>query len=407
VTTDARPVAPTLPTARGPVPRSFHLLAKPTGAVCNLHCSYCFFLTKESLYPGSRFRMDHDVLERYIRQLLEAHAGAPEVTVAWQGGESTMMGVDFFRRSVELVAQFAAPGQQVVHTIQTNATLIDDQWADFFVEHGFLVGVSIDGPRDVHDTYRVDKGGKPTFDRVLAGLRVLQQHEADWNALTTVHAANAHRGLEVYRFLRDELGASYIQFIPIVEVEPSPGRIVTDRSVPPDGYGRFLVDVFEDWVRHDVGRVFVQIFDVALGQWLGTPPALCVHAETCGQALALEHTGDVYSCDHFVDPGHLLGNIRDRHLLDLVTDPAQLAFGRAKRDSLPRQCRECPVRFACQGGCPKDRLVRDRYGDEGLNYLCPSYTSFFHHVDPYMRHMRELIRHGLDPADVMTPPATG
>ncbi len=399
-------------------PPAFHLLAKPTGAICNLDCEYCFFLSKESLYPGSPFRMSDDLLESYIRQLVEAHGRSPEVTIAWQGGEPTLMGVEFFRRSVEVVQHYLKPGQRVAHTIQTNATLIDDAWAELFTEHGFLVGVSIDGPREVHDRYRVDKGGKPTFDRVMRGLSTLKEHGVDWNALTTVHAANHDRGLEVYRFLRDDLGATFTQFIPIIERATSDtlqvasqgwgagvrgrplylqeGDLVTDRSVPPDGFGRFLIDVFEEWVRHDVGDVFVQMFDVALAQWVGVPPSLCVHAETCGAALALEHNGDVYSCDHFVEPAHLLGNIGDRHLLELVALPQQQAFGQAKRDTLPRFCRECDVRFACHGGCPKDRFTRDPYGEPGLNYLCPSYKAFFTHVDAPMRRMADLLRSGKD-----------
>ncbi len=375
--------------------RAFHLLAKPTGAICNLDCTYCFFLSKEELYAGSTFRMSESTLAQYVRQLMEAHADSDTVTVAWQGGEPTMMGLDFFRHAVDLVNRYRRPGQQVSHTIQTNATLLDDRWAEFFAENGFLVGVSIDGPREVHDTYRVDKGGKPSFDRVLAGLRTLQRGGVDWNALTTVHAGNHDRGLEVYRFLRDDLDATFIQFIPIVE-RSAGAQTVEPYSVPPEGYGRFLVDVFEEWVRHDVGDVFVQMFDVALAQWVGAPPSLCVHAEVCGTALALEHTGDVYSCDHFVDPAHLLGNIADHHLLDLVSAPQQEAFGADKRDTLPRQCRECPVRFACNGGCPKDRFVDDVWGEAGLNYLCPGYTTFFTHIDARMRQMRMLLRGGRD-----------
>lgn len=391
---------PLPPTAHSTVPSSFHLLAKPTGAICNLDCSYCFFLTKEELYPGSSFRMSDSTLENYVRQLLDAHRDAGEVTVAWQGGEPTMMGLDFFRRAMSLVEANSRPGQKVSHTIQTNATLIDDDWAGFFAQHGFLVGVSIDGPRDAHDAYRVDKGGKPTFDRVVAGLRTLQQHSVDWNALTTVHAANADRGLEVYRFLRDDLGASFLQFIPIVERGSTDAGEVAAYSVPAEGYGRFLVDVFEEWIRHDVGDVFVQMFDVALAQWVGVPPSLCVHAQTCGTALALEHTGDLYSCDHFVDPEHLLGNINEQQMLDLVASPRQRAFGQDKRDTLPRQCLECSVRFACNGGCPKDRFVRDRYGEPGLNYLCPSYTLFFTHIDRRMQQMARMLRGGRDATNI-------
>ena len=400
----------------------FHLLAKPTGAICNLDCTYCFFLSKEMLYPGSRFRMADALLETYIRQLIDAHAGAPEVTVAWQGGEPTLMGVEFFRRSLEYQRRHTRPGQRVVNTIQTNGTLIDDEWARFFRENGFLVGISIDGPRDLHDAYRVDKGGKPTFDRVMAGLAHLRRQEVEWNVLTTVHAANAAHGRAVYRFLRDGCGASFVQFIPIVErttSEPTAladssrrppgdrplyvqsGREVSDLSVTAVGFGRFLIDVFEEWVRHDVGRVYVQMFDVALANWHGEPPSLCVHSRTCGNALALEHTGDVYSCDHFVEPNHLLGNINDKSLLTLVNLPQQRRFGQDKHDTLPRYCRECDVRFACHGGCPKDRFLDTPDGEPGLNYLCAGFQAFFRHIDWSMRHMSAQLRTGRAPADIM------
>ena len=404
-------------------PLAFHLLAKPTGAICNLDCTYCFFLSKEMLYPGSRFRMADDLLELYLRQLIEAHAHSPEVVIAWQGGEPTMMGLDFFRRSVQLAEALKQPGQRIVHTIQTNGTLLDDRWGAFFAEHRFLVGLSIDGPREIHDTYRVDKGGKGSFDRVMAGLDVLRRHGVDWNALTTVHSANERRGREVYRFLRDDCGAGFVQFIPIVEratpetlpaanagwgerVEDRPvyvleGNLVTGRSVSPDGYGRFLIDVFEDWVRRDVGEVYVQMFDVALANWYGEPPGLCAHSETCGLALALEHTGDLYFCDHFVEPAYKLGNIRERRMIDLIVLPQQREFGLAKRDSLPRYCRECDVRFACHGGCPKDRFATTRDGEEGLHYLCPSYQAFFRHIRPAMDEMVRLLRADRAPAEVV------
>ncbi len=389
--TDGRPAMPDLPHA----PASFHVLTKPTGAICNLDCSYCFFLSKEELYPGSPFRMSDGLLEEYIRQLLESHR-TPEVTVAWQGGEPTMMGLPFFRRAVELVDKYCRPGQVVEHTIQTNATLIDDAWAEFLAERDFLVGVSIDGPREIHDTYRVDKGGKPTFNRVIAGLDRLKAHGVRWNALTTVHHANEHHGLDVYRFLRDELGADFVQLIPIVE-RPSPGGIpmgaeVTDRSVSPEGYGRFLIEVFDEWVRRDVGTVFVQMFDSTLASFVGAPGGLCVHARTCGTALALEHNGDLYSCDHFVEPDYLLGNITETHMLELVASPQQQAFGNAKHDSLPDYCRSCDVRFACNGGCPKDRFTVAPDGQPGLHYLCPSYQAYFRHVDKPMRFMAAALR---------------
>jgi uncharacterized protein len=379
-------------------PRPFHLLAKPTGAVCNLDCTYCFYLSKEMLYPGSRFRMADDLLDTYLRQLIEAHAGAPEVMVAWQGGEPTMMGLDFFRRSVQLASRYRGPGQRISFTIQTNGTLLTDEWAEFFREHGFLVGLSIDGPREIHDAYRVDKGGKGSFTRVLAGLDVLRRHGVEWNALTTVHAASAGRGREVYAFLRDDCGARFVQFIPIVERQDD---FVSERSIPPDGFGRFLIDVFEDWVRRDIGEVYVQMFDAALANWYQQPPGLCVHAETCGLALALEHTGDVYSCDHFVDPGHRLGNIGQTHLLDLVASPRQQEFGQAKRDTLPQYCRDCDVRFACHGGCPKDRFATTPDGEPGLHYLCPSYKAFFGHIRPAMDAMCALLQAGRAPSELV------
>jgi uncharacterized protein len=404
-------------------PIAFHLLVKPTGAICNLDCTYCYFLSKEMLYPGSRFRMADDLLELYLRQLIEAHARSDEVVVAWQGGEPTMMGLDFFRRSVELADRLKLPHQRLTHTIQTNGTLLDDEWGRFFEEQGFLVGLSIDGPRDVHDTYRVDRGGKGSFDRVMAGLDVLRRHEVAWNALTTVHAENHDRGLEVYRFLRDECEARFMQFIPIVErttAELLPianegwgarardrplyrqeGNLVTERSVSPGGYGRFLIDVFEEWKRHDVGDVYVQMFDVALANWFGEPPGLCVHSETCGLALALEHTGDLYSCDHFVEPEHKLGNIRESRMIDLIVLPQQRAFGQAKRETLPRYCRECDVRFACHGGCPKDRFAATPDGEPGLHFLCPSYQSFFRHIRPTMEAMCELLRADRAPAEIV------
>jgi uncharacterized protein len=372
-------------------------LAKPAGAICNLDCTYCFFLSKEELYPGSSFRMGDDLLSEYLRQLLQSHR-TPEVTVAWQGGEPTLMGLDFFRRAMSLVEQLRRPEQTIEHTIQTNCTLIDDEWASFLAEHDFLVGVSVDGPREMHDAYRVDKGGKPTFDRVMRGLDRLKAHGVRWNALTTVHRANEAHPLGVYRFLRDELGAEHIQFIPIVErptqVGVPVGDTVTDRSVSPAGYGKFLIDVFEDWVRHDVGRVFVQMFDSTLASFVGVPGSLCVHSETCGTALALEHNGDLYSCDHFVDPEHFLGNIGSRHMLELVASPQQKAFGDAKRDSLPAYCRACDVRFACHGGCPKDRFTTTPDGEPGLHYLCSSYQLFFRHVDRPMRVMTAAVRSG-------------
>lgn len=398
--------------------RAFHVMSKPTGAVCNLDCDYCFFLSKEELYPGSGFRMPAEVHEAYISQLLSAHRDADEVVVAFQGGEPTMMGLPFFHETLALQRRHSYPGQRVLNTLQTNATLITDEWAAFLAENDFLVGVSIDGPRPMHDAYRVDKGGKPTYDRAIAGLRRLQDHGVEWNALTTVNAANGDHGLEVYRFLRDELGASFIQFIPIVErvtaevlpltVEGWGGKArplytqvgdrVTARSVTGAQYGRFLIDVFEEWARHDVGDVFVQIFDTTLAHYLGMDDVgLCVHARTCGRAVALEHNGDLYSCDHFVEPKHRLGNISEgRTLLELVESPAQYEFGEAKASTLPQYCLDCDVLFACNGGCPKDRFATTPTGEPGLNHLCAGYKAFFTAVAEPMRVMADLLRSGND-----------
>ncbi len=385
-------------------PRSFHLLAKPTGSVCNLDCAYCFFLEKEKLYPGARAHMNDELLERYIRQLIESHR-TPQVEIAWQGGEPMLMGLEFFRRAVELGKKYARPGMTVIHTIQTNGTKINGDWARFFKENGFLVGLSIDGPRDIHDAYRRDKAGKPTFDKVMRGLAALREHGVEWNALTTVNAANEDRSAEVYRFLRDECGCEFMQFIPIVE-RPSEdgvpvGSEVTARSVSPRGWGRFLIGVFDEWVRRDVGEVFVQLFDVSLANWYGEPSGLCVHTASCGTALAMEFNGDVYACDHFVEPGYLRGNITEQHLAEIAGSAEQIRFGDLKFKSLPNYCVHCDVRFACHGGCPKDRFDTSPLGEPGLNYLCPGYKDFFHHVDEPMRHMCDLLRQDRAPADIV------
>ena len=394
-------VAPTAPVVRpANAPPAFHLLAKPRGAICNLDCKYCFYLSKEELYKGSSFRMTDETLETYIRQLIESHE-VPEVTVAWQGGEPTLMGLDFFRRSIVYEKEYAKPGMKVQNTIQTNGTLINDEWAAFFKENDFLVGLSIDGPREMHDFYRVDRQGEPTFDKVMRGLGFLQKHGVEWNALTTIHHANASHPVEVYRFLRDECKAQFIQFIPIVERVTPEGNAVTERSTTAEEYGKFLVGVFEEWVRRDVARVYVQMFDVALANWHGEPSGLCVHSKTCGGAMAIEHNGDLYSCDHFVTPQYKLGNINQRHMLDLVGSDPQVKFGNDKFDTLPKYCRECEVRFACHGGCPKDRFITTPDGEPRLNYLCAGYKIFFHHIDKPMRTMSELLKQNRAPAEIM------
>ncbi len=394
---------PSMPIPRpATAPAGFHVMAKPTGAICNLDCSYCFYLDKEALYPNDRFRMREQVAKAYLTQLLEAHANAPEVTIAWQGGEPTLMGLSFFSEMVEFAQSLVRPHQRLSHTLQTNATLLDERWAAFLSEKGFLVGVSIDGPEVLHDAFRVDKKGRPTHARVLRGLRHLREHDVEYNILCSVHAANADHPREVYRFLRDDCGARFIQFIPIVEHEPSEDdpEAVSSHSVASQAWGRFLSEVFEEWVATDVGRVFVQIFDTTLASFMGAPPGICVFAKTCGDAVALEHNGDLYACDHFVDPEHLLGNIMETHLLELVASEAQRRFGTDKADTLPGDCRSCDVLFACNGECPKNRFVRTKDGEEGLNYLCAGYKSFFHRVSEPMRTMANLIRANRPPAAI-------
>lgn len=372
-------------------------MAKPTGAICNLDCKYCFFLEKEALYPGSSFRMGDDVLEHYVRQVIESHQ-APEITIAWQGGEPTLMGLEFFRRVMEVVRRHQRPGTSITHTVQTNGTQLTDEWCELFRDNGVLVGLSMDGPRALHDAYRVDKGGAPTFDKVVGAARRMQKNGVDFNILCTVHAANGDHPLEVYRFFRDELGVDFVQLIPVVARATEGDALVTGHSVRPEQWGRFLIAVFDEWLRRDVGKVFVQMFESTLASFLGLPASMCVFAETCGDALALEHNGDLYSCDHFVEPEHLLGNIRRTHLLELVTSEKQRAFGRAKRDGLPQYCRECEVRFACNGECPRNRFATTPDGEPGLNYLCAGYKAFFTHVDGPMRVMGRLLRLGRDPA---------
>ncbi len=385
-------------------PAQFHVLAKPTGPICNLDCQYCFYLSKEALYPGDRFRMSDAVLETYLRQLLESHRG-PEVTVAWQGGEPTLVGVDFFRRALEIVDRLRRPEVVVHHTIQTNGTLLTDEWCELFARHGFLVGISIDGPPDLHDVYRLDKRGAPTFSKVRRGYDLLRRHGVETNILCTVNAANGAHPLEVYRFLRDELGARFIQLIPVVERAGADdlqiAAPVTAWSVGAAEWGDFLIEVFDEWVRSDVGEVYVQAFDAALASWLALPSPVCIFAETCGDALALEHNGDLYSCDHFVEPAHLLGNINSTHMAQLVASPEQRRFGAAKRDALPRYCRECEVRFACNGECPKNRFITTPDGEAGLNYLCAGYKAFFGHINGIMVLMAERLRAGGSAADVM------
>jgi len=383
----------------------FNVMIKPRGAICNLDCDYCYFLKKEHLYPNSDYRMSDAVLEAFICQYIQAQSSRTPVIFAWQGGEPTLMELEFYRKAVTLQKKYAPTGMLIENAMQTNGTLLDDEWCTFFKEHDFLIGISIDGPPERHNIYRKNKGGEPSFAQVAAGLDLLKKHAVRFNILASIHAGNVDHPLEVYRFFRDELGAEFIQFIPIVERDnkkgEQKGNKVTARSVDARKYGDFLIKIFDEWVHNDVGEVFVQIFDVALGKWLGKSGGLCVFDEICGQALAIEHNGDLFSCDHYVEPKHRLGNIMKQDLIQLVNSHKQRKFGRDKLDTLPKYCMECEVRFVCNGGCPKNRVRHSPDGEFGLNYLCESYRAFFNHITEPMNMMVGLINARKQPAGIM------
>ncbi|MDR3724382.1 MAG: anaerobic sulfatase-maturation protein [Terracidiphilus sp.] len=395
--------------------KPFHVMAKPHGPICNLDCTYCYYLEKENLYgaSGRDYRMSDSVLEAFIQQFI---ASQPDQTVSftWQGGEPTLLGIPFFERVLELEKKYAG-GKTIENALQTNGTLLDDTWGEFLARNRFLIGLSIDGPEHLHDAYRLDKGGQPTHARVLRGLEILKKHGVEFNTLTVVNRKNSHHAREVYRFLK-EIGSKYLQFIPIVEQvaeEPDPNGLVlikpfsrqkasvSEWSVEPLQFGKFLTGVFDEWVLSDVGRTYVQTFDVALESWSGLTPSLCVFAPTCGSAAVMEHNGDLYSCDHFVYPENKLGNILTKQIGALMSTPQQTRFGNAKA-LLPSDCQSCDVRFACNGECPKHRFLTTESGEYGLNYLCAGYKHFFHHIDPYMRFMAGELRAGRAPARVMT-----
>ncbi len=397
-------------------PPAFQVMTKPIGPKCNLDCKYCYYLEKERFYPEEkRFRMSDEVLELYIRDYIAAQraSGLSEIWFSWQGGEPTMLGLDYFRRVVALEQKYCPEGVVIRNALQTNATLIDAEWASFFKQEGFLVGVSIDGPQKIHDRYRYYRNGTGSFDKVMEGIRILQAHDVEINALVVVQRESARKPKEVYRFLK-KVGFEHIQFIPIVERSVPDGSLagppqsdaeieaqVTRWSVLPKDFGVFLNAVFDEWIRHDVGKVFVQFFEVQLGLWLGKPAGLCVFAEECGQALALEHNGDLYACDHYVYPEYRLGNITETPIPELVARPEQSRFGKDKRETLPGQCRACEFRFACNGGCPKHRILSTADGEAGLNYFCGAYTRFFRHAGPWMRVMAEMHRRGTPVEEVM------
>jgi serine-type anaerobic sulfatase-maturating enzyme len=381
------------------MPLAFHIMAKPIGPICNIDCTYCFYLDKEKLYPYKKnFRMPDDVLESFIRQKIKNHQ-VHKVNFSWQGGEPTLLGVEYFRNVVNLQKKYAQ-GHHIENSFQTNGILLDDAWCTFFKENNFLVGLSIDGPEEIHNRYRRNKGGKATFKQVMHGLGFLKKHQVEFNTLTVIQAHNSQKPLDVYNFLK-EVGSGFMQFIPVVEQNNSSPQRVTDWSVEPGQFGRFLCAIFDEWVRNDVGRYYVQLFDLALEAWYGMEPGLCVFRETCGTAMAMEHNGDLYSCDHYVYPENKLGNIMASPMASLIISELQVQFGKNKLDKLPAYCRKCEVRFMCNGECPKNRFVSTPDGEPGLNYLCAGYKKIFKHIDPYMRFMVSELKNKRPPANVM------
>ncbi len=397
----------------------FHLMTKPAGPDCNLNCRYCFYLEKDALYDRTtHHRMTDATLETYIRQYCESQ-NTPELTFAWQGGEPTLMGIPFFEKAVTLQKKYAG-GRPVHNALQTNGMLLDNDWCKFLKRENFLVGLSLDGPRHIHDRFRVNRGGKPSFDQVMKALKRMKCHQVEFNTLTCVTRQSAPHAREIYKFLKSA-GTTFMQFIPIIERKPS--KAASDLGltfdIPPDlkqddddprvmpwtvaplQYGKFLADVFDCWIENDVGHIFVQIFDIMLGAWMGMKPALCIFGETCGDAMVMEHNGDVYSCDHFVYPDFFLGNIHDTPLTAIARNPQQREFGNKKKESLPNQCRHCAFFFACHGECPKHRFLQTRDGEPGLNWLCEGYQHFMRHIDPYMQQMAQLLRAGRPAADIM------
>lgn len=403
-------------TTYSPFSRPLYIMAKPAGARCNLACSYCYYLEKEKLYadlPGDGVMSD-DLLELFIKQYIEAQTSG-EVLFTWHGGEPLLRPLSFYRKAVSLQKKYAS-GRRIDNCLQTNGTLLDENWARFLHDEGWLVGISIDGPQEIHDTHRRAKGNRPSFQRVMRGIRLLNRYGVEWNALAVVNSLNVTRPIEFYRFFK-EIDCRYIQFTPIVErfLPHTDGRRLaapceglddtrpktTALSVTPEAWGEFLCKVFDEWVKEDVGSVFIQLFDSTLAGWMGVTPGLCMMGETCGHAAAMTHNGDLYVCDHFVFPEYRLGNIRQTPITTMMYSPRMTAFGRAKRDSLPRQCRECDFLFACHGECPKNRFVRTADGEPGLNYLCRGYHVFFTHVAPYMDYMKRQLQRELPPANVM------
>lgn len=395
-----------------PFAKPLYVMLKPTGAHCNLACKYCYYLEKNKLYPtAQRHLMSDEMLEQFTREYIEAQT-MNQVLFTWHGGEPLLRSIDFYRKALSLQQKYAG-GRRIDNVIQTNGTLLTDEWCEFFAQNHWLVGISIDGPQPDHDHYRLTAAGKPSWQKVMQGIKLLKKHGVEWNAMAVVNAYNANHPLEFYRFFKEN-GCQFLQFTPIVErlTRHEDGRTLasladkdeislSEASVTPEQWGYFLCAIFDEWVRKDVGKIFVEIFDCTLANWMGISPGICAYSKECGHAGVMEHNGDVYSCDHFVFPEYKLGNIRDHSLIDMLYGEQQQEFSRLKHSSLPRQCKECDMEFACHGECPKNRFMKDKYGDSGLNYLCLGYYHYYQHVAPYMDYMKQELMSQRPPSNIM------
>ena len=395
-----------------PFAKPLYVMLKPASAHCNLACKYCYYLEKNKLYPtAQRHLMSDEMLEQFTREYIEAQTMS-QVLFTWHGGEPLLRSIDFYRKALSLQQKYAG-GRRIDNVIQTNGTLLTDEWCEFFAQNHWLVGISIDGPQPYHDHYRLTAAGKPSWQKVMQGIKLLKKHGVEWNAMAVVNAYNANHPLEFYRFFKEN-GCQFLQFTPIVErlTRHEDGRTLasladkdeislSEASVAPEQWGYFLCAIFDEWVRKDVGKIFVEIFDCTLANWMGISPSICAYSKECGHAGVMEHNGDVYSCDHFVFPEYKLGNIRDYSLIDMLYGEQQQEFSRLKHSSLPRQCKECDMEFACHGECPKNRFMKDKYGDSGLNYLCPGYYHYYQHVAPYMDYMKQELMSQRPPSNIM------
>lgn len=395
-----------------PFAKPLYVMLKPAGAHCNLACKYCYYLEKNKLYPtAQRHLMSDEMLEQFTREYIEAQTMS-QVLFTWHGGEPLLRSIDFYRKALSLQQKYAG-SRRIDNEIQTNGTLLTDEWCEFFAQNHWLVGISIDGPQPDHDHYRLTAAGKPSWKKVMQGIKLLKKHGVEWNAMAVVNAYNANHPLEFYRFFKEN-GCQFLQFTPIVERQTrhEDGRTLasladkneiplSEASVAPEQWGYFLCAIFDEWVRKDVGKIFVEIFDCTLANWMGISPGICAYSKECGHAGVMEHNGDVYSCDHFVFPEYKLGNIRDHSLIDMLYGEQQQEFNRLKHSSLPRQCKECDMEFACHGECPKNRFMKDKYGDSGLNYLCPGYYHYYQHVAPYMDYMKQELMSQRPPSNIM------